>query len=246
MANERLRAAILAAGLTVEDVSAQVRVDLKTVERWIGNENRRPHRATRQSLARLLDVEEVHLWPTLADDLHTKPSGQSEVVQVFPTRSAIPYGLWLDLLAGVNDQMDVLVYSGTFLVEQFNLLPTVRTKAADGVKFRILVGDETSSAVIQRGREEGTSGGLEGRVQLMRRYLAEISGLPNVEVRAHGVPLYNSIYRFDGQMLVNGHAYGSLAGQNPVMHLHQLPGGLMWSHYQRSFGAVWDQGIPED
>ncbi|MGH3631231.1 MAG: XRE family transcriptional regulator [Sciscionella sp.] len=220
-------------------------MDIKTVERWVAYEHRRPHRGTRREVANLLSVDEVHLWPELAEDLHTRPNGQSEVVHVFPTRSAVPHGLWAELINGVTQQMDVLVFSGSFLVEQYNLLPVIRSKAAEGVRFRLAVGDENSSALIQRGAEEGTDGGLEGRAQLMRRYLQEVASLPGVEVCTHGTPLYNSIYRFDDQMLVNGHAYGSLAGQNPVMHLRELSGGLMWLNYQRSFERVWQQATPE-
>jgi transcriptional regulator with XRE-family HTH domain len=245
MANQRLRTAIRAAGLTVEDVATGVGVDIKTVERWVSHEDRCPHRATRKNVAQLVSVDEVHLWPSLAEDVHTRPNGQGELVHVYPTRSAVPAELWTELLNGVTTRMDVLVFSGTFLVEQYNLLPTVRAKSREGIAFRFAVGDETSSAVIQRAIEEGTRGGLEGRVQLMRRYLNEIEGLVGVEVRSHGTYLYNSIYRFDDQVLVNTHSYGSLAGQNPVLHLRELPGGLMWENYSRAFERVWDQAMPE-
>ncbi|MFC7612293.1 XRE family transcriptional regulator [Actinokineospora soli] len=226
-------------------MAARVGVDVKTVERWIANEGRRPHRTTRREVATLVSVDEVHLWPALANDVHTSPGSQSEVVHVFPSRSAVPGSLWLELINGVQQEMDVLVFAGAFLVEQYNLLPVVRAKAAAGVRFRFAIGDETSSAVIQRAIEEGTVGGLEGRVQLMRRYLHEVAGLPNVEVRTHGTPLYNSIYRFDDQMLVNGHSYGSLAGQNPVLHLQEHPGGIVWTNYRRSFDRVWQTAVPE-
>ncbi|SDP88080.1 Transcriptional regulator, contains XRE-family HTH domain [Actinopolyspora xinjiangensis] len=245
MANERLRAALSASGLTVEDVSEKLGVDRKTVERWITHENRKPHRSTRKAVARLLSVDEVHLWPQLADDPHTHPASETELVQLYPTRSAVPFSLWNELIAGIEQQMDVLVFSGQFLVEQHNILPIVRRKVEQGVRFRFLVGDESSSTVIQRAMEEGTSGGLEGRIQMMRRYLAEISGLNGVDVRTHSTILYNSFYRFDDQLLVNGHAYGSLAGQNPVMHLRRLDGGLMWQHYMKSFERVWEQATPE-
>jgi transcriptional regulator with XRE-family HTH domain len=48
--NDRLRAAIHAKGLTLEDLSVRVGVDPKTVERWIGDDSRRPHRKSRQRL----------------------------------------------------------------------------------------------------------------------------------------------------------------------------------------------------
>ncbi|TWP51254.1 helix-turn-helix transcriptional regulator [Lentzea tibetensis] len=245
MPNDRLRSAILSAGLKVEDVCARLGVDPKTVERWIASEARKPHRRTRRQVAELLDVDEVYLWPDLAEDVKTPPNTRSEVAHVFPTRSSVPYDTWTELINGVTSHMDVLVYSGAFLIEQYNLLPIVRQKTQQGAKYRFLIGDHTSAAVIQRGTEEGTPGGLEGRTQLMLRYLECISSLPGVEIRSHGTILYNSIYRFDDHMLVNGHAYGSVAGQNPVMHLRRVGGGIMWDHYVTSFERVWHGATPE-
>lgn len=245
MANDRLRTAFRSAGLTIEDVSERLSVDRKTVERWVKSEDRKPHRRTRRQLAKLLSLDEVHLWPDLAEDLHTEPNSQSELISVYPSRSAVPFNLWNELIAGVQDRMDVLVYSGQFLVEQHNVVPVVQRKTQHGVQFRFIVGDEASTAVTQRAMEEGTTGGLEGRIQMMRRYLADVRATEGVSVRTHGTILYNSIYRFDDQLLVNGHAYGALAGQNPVIHLRYVPGGVMWDHYLRSLERVWAEATPE-
>jgi transcriptional regulator with XRE-family HTH domain len=242
MANDRLRAALHAAGLTIEDVSARLKVDPKTVERWIYNEARRPHRTTRAQLATLLRVDEVHLWPALAADARGVPSAETELVHLYPTRSAVPYDVWIAKIRGVTRNLDVLVFSGQFLVEQFDFLPVIRAKATEGVQFRIAVGDHTAPAVVQRAVEEGTSGGLEGRIQMMNRYLQTVAHLDGVEVRTHDTVLYNSLYRFDDDLFVNGHAYGSLAGQNPLWHLRRLPNGPMWEHYMKSFDRVWQLG----
>ncbi|MFE7201917.1 helix-turn-helix domain-containing protein [Pseudonocardia alni] len=243
MPNDRLRAAIDAAGMTIEDVSARVHVDPKTVGRWVYSDVRRPHRTTRQRVAQLLRVEEGHLWP--ADERPTPSAAVAELVHLYPTRSAVPVSLWNDLIHSATEAVDVLVFSGQFLVEQHDVLPVIRSKAAAGVRFRLAVGDQHSPAVIQRAVEEGTTGGLEGRIQMMRRYLHEVAHLPGVEVRTHGTILYNSIYRFDDQALINGHAFGSLAGQNPMLHIRRVPGGSLWEHYMRSFDRVWDIAEPE-
>lgn len=134
---------------------------------------------------------------------------------------------------------------GQFFVEQHNLIPVMREKVQRGVGFRLLVGDEKSQTVIDRAAEEGTSGGLEGRVQMMRRYLSEVAGLSGVEVRTHSTILYNSLYRFDDKLLVNGHAFGALAGESPVLHLRRLPTGEMWQHYMKFFERVWERATPE-
>lgn len=130
--NERLRAALIAAGVTTENLSAKVGVDPKTVERWIATPDRRPHRTTRRQVAQILGVDEVHLWPSLANDLRTKPSSETEVVHIFPTRSAVPVSLWMELIHGVKQYMDVLVFSGQFLVEQYNLIPSIRDRSKQG------------------------------------------------------------------------------------------------------------------
>lgn len=244
LANDRLRTAMLAAGLTVEEMAAKVDVDPKTAARWISQEYRVPHRPTRLKLIKLLGVNEEDLWPTLAEGPRLRPI-ETELIYLYPSRSAITAATWEDLIHGVREQMDVLVFSGAFLVEQYNLIPVIRAKVAEGVRFRLLVGNENAPAVIQRAIDEGTPGGLEGRTQMMRRYLSEVTKLEGVEIRTHGTILYNSIYRFDDQLLVNGHAYGALAGQSPVMLLQRLPNGRIWQHYMKSFERVWDEATPE-
>jgi hypothetical protein len=231
--------------MTLDDVSTRVGVDPKTVERWIGNDTRRPHRTTRVRLAQILRVDETHLWPAVASDARSGLDGDTELVHIYPTRSAVPFDVWCELLRGVQHSMDVVVFSGVFLIEQLNALPIVKAKAAAGVQFRFAVGDETSPAVTQRAAEEGTTGGLEGRIQMMRRYLQDVAGAMGVEVRTHSTTLYNSIYRFDDQMLVNGHAFGSLAGQSPVLHIHRTEGGVLWEHYTTSVERIWELAVPE-
>jgi transcriptional regulator with XRE-family HTH domain len=243
MANDRLRTAMLAVNLTVDELAAKVGVDPKTAERWISRE-RVPHRPTRRKITALLRVKELDVWLSLTGDVRPAPD-ESELVHLYPSRSAITGAGWEALINGVQEAMDVLVFSGAFLVEQYNLVPLIRKKATEGVRFRLLVGDETSPAVIQRAIDEGTPGGLEGRIQLMRRYLTDVAGLDGVEVRTHGTVLYNSIYRFDDDLLVNGHAHGALAGQSPVMHLKRLPNGQIWPHYMRSFERTWSEATPE-
>lgn len=184
MANDRLRTAILAANLDVDRLAAAVGVDPKTADRWISKE-RVPHRKTRHRILEVLGGREEDLWPALAADLRPAPT-ESELVHLYESRSAITRTGWEALLNGVEDSMDMLVFSGAFLVEQYNFVPFVRTKAEAGVRFRLLVGNESAAAVMQRAVEEGTPGGLEGRIQLMRRYLSEVVELNGVEIRTHG------------------------------------------------------------
>lgn len=243
MANDRLRTAMLAANLTIEQLAERVDAHPKTAERWIRDEVV-PHRTTRHRVLAVLEAREADIWPSLNGGARPVPA-ETEFVHLYPSRSAITGACWQELLAGVEAQMDVLVFSGVFLVEQYDLVPLIRKKAQAGVRFRLLVGDEKSDAVVQRAIDEGTPGGLEGRIQLMRRYLAEVAELDGVEIRTHGTTLYNSIYRFDDQLLVNPHVYGALAGQSPVLQFKHHPNGTVWDHYLKSFEQVWRCAKPE-
>ena len=65
-----------------------------------------------------------------------------------------------------------------------------------------------------------------------------------MEVRFHETTLYNSIFRFDDDLLVNMHAYGAVAAKSPVMHVRRIAGGRLFPHYMASFERVWDEAEP--
>jgi Domain of unknown function (DUF5919) len=241
MGNERLRGCIAAAQLTVDDVATRASVDRKTVERWIAT-GRLPHRQHRELVATLLGTEETYLWPELLDDRRVRATSHAEFITLYPSRSAIPDTLWHALIDGANEHLDVLVFAGLFLLDGYpDLAQTLIRKAEDGVSVRLLLGDPTSDAVRLRGEEEGIGDGMAGRIQLSLIYLRPALLAPGIEVRFHTTTLYNSIFRFDDDMLVNVHAYGAPAAQSPAFHLRQLPGGRLFGHYLASFDRVWDQ-----
>lgn len=242
--NERLRGSLASAQLRIADLAERVGVDAKTVERWI-TKNRLPHRAHRVSVAKELDVDEAYIWPAVLTAPATQSASVAELLELHPSRSAVPHDVWSQLIAGTSEALDVLTYAGTFLFEQHNIMDVIQGKSAVGVRCRFLIGDERSAAVRQRATEEGTAGGLEGRIQLQRRYLRDLASLPGVEIRSHGTTLYNSLYRFDQDLMVNGHAYGMPAAYSPVLHLRRVPGGRMWDHYMQSFEEVWKIAAPE-
>src|SRR4051794_19527847 len=242
MANERLRRAILDAGLSATDVAAQVGTDAKTVERWIAN-GRIPHPRNRAATSRALGIDELVLWPELAETRARAVAG-SEVLQVFPHRGAVPPGSWYELVAGATEHIDVLVFAGLFLADGRADLPALLlAKAEAGVSVRLLLGDPDGEAVARRGAEEGVGKALAARIQLSMTFLETVLETA-VEVREHDTTLYNSIYRFDDEMLVNMHTYGAQAAQSPVMHIRRIAGGRLFPHYLESFEKVWELSRP--
>jgi hypothetical protein len=66
-----------------------------------------------------------------------------------------------------------------------------------------------------------------------------------VEIRLHDTPLYNSIYRFDDDMLINTHVYGILAAYTPVLRIRRVDGAY-FNTYLESFNQVWAGARPFD
>jgi hypothetical protein len=150
--------------------------------------------------------------------------------------------LWRSLLDSAANHIDVLVFSGLFLPDGYpEVAKLLAFKAEQGTKVRLALGDPDSEAVRQRGEEEQIGDGLAARVRLSLIYLREAVDAPGVELRFHATTLYNSIYRFDDDMLVNAHVYGAPAAHSPILHLRRLPGGRLFDHYQASFERVWQQ-----
>jgi transcriptional regulator with XRE-family HTH domain len=246
MANERLRRAIQAAGLRLEDLADHVGIDVKTAERWI-TKGRIPHAGNRAQAARLLGVDELELWPQVADRNGGRSNSEGELVRVYAHRGAVPHDRWYELLESTHERLDLLVHAGLFLSDgraDFGAL--VRRRAEDGVQVRLLYGDPESQAVRTRGAEEGIGDGLAARIRLSLTYMHEAFGATGVEVRLHSTTLYNSLYRYDDELLVNAHAYGVAAAKSPVLHLRRLPGGRLFDHYMASLERVWESATPLD
>lgn len=244
MANDRLRAQMDAAKFDVVDLAAAIQVDPKTVERWI-QRGRLPHRRHRVQTAELLAAEETYLWPELLQDERVLAASQAEVVSIYTHRGAVPPDLWRRLAGEATQRVDVLVYAGLFLLDSDPDLPAKLTaRAQEGLQGRLLYGSPSSTTVAARGEEEGIGDYLAARIGLSLNYMAPVLATPGIEVRLHESVLYNSIYRFDDEMLVNTHVAGSPAPQNPVIHLHRVEGGHLFDHYLRSFDRVWDSATP--
>jgi hypothetical protein len=117
-------------------------------------------------------------------------------------------------------------------------------KARAGCVIRIALGAADSPNIAARGREEKYGHGIETRCELALMHYRPLASVNNIEVRTHGTTLYNSIYRADGDMLVNTHVWGVNAFSAPTWHLRQNTAEAMVATYRESFDAVWEQATP--
>lgn len=238
MVNERLRRCMLRAGLSTETLAETAQVSVKTVDRWLRGEAV-PYPRTRYRVAAILGEDESYLWPSAVD--RASLAG-AELVASYPRRTDVPRHLWTELLAQAQRTVDVLAFAGLFLTEEHpDWTPLLAARAEAGVRVRLCLGDPDGASLAARDAEYRIGGGVAGRV---RAVLASYRPLAAVaEIRLHDTPLYNSIYRFDDDMLVNTHVYGILAAYTPTLRLRRVDGAY-YGTYLESFERVWASARP--
>ncbi|MCP3804415.1 DUF5919 domain-containing protein [Allokutzneria sp. A3M-2-11 16] len=235
MANERLREALLRKGFDLEHAAAATGVDRKTVERWI-TQGRVPYPRHRRTIAALVREAEDYLWP----DAVPPELAESEVVKVYPRRSDIPTDLWDRLLGTATRRVDALSLAALFLVERPDFARQLRRKAEEGTKVRLLFGDPGAREAAKRSEEEQLGKGtVAARIRNALAFVRPLAGVEGIEIRLHRRTLYNSVFRFDDEMVVNTHVYGVPGGHAPAMHLRKLSSSSMFDTYSTSFATVW-------
>jgi transcriptional regulator with XRE-family HTH domain len=238
--NERLHSVLAQRGVSPESLAEACQVDPKTVSRWLGG--RLPHPRHRSRAAQHLRVEATFLWP---DPQPRSERRTGELVFTYPNRASVPRETWLTLLREARERIDVLVFSGTFFA-QTN--PHVATMLADqavsGARVRLCFGDPHGQAAAIRGREEGIGDTLAAKIRASLTYYRPLLSEQGCEVRLHDTTLYNSLFRYDDNLLVNPHVFGQPASANPLFHLKRVDAAGWFDNYARSFDVVWAGARP--
>lgn len=237
--NERLSSTLHATGYSSGTLADELGVDPKTIQRWV-TRGRVPHRSTALRAAKLLNVPANWLWPDL--DQTDMGAGNGEVIGFYAHRAQVPKNLWLEALLGAQENIDLVTYAALHLVEDNpETIGLIKHKAANGVRVRIALGDPDTPEVELRGKEERMPDGIVGRVRMANAYYAPLIGAPGVDLHLHRTTLYNSIYRYDDQMLINHHVYGTYGYLAPVLHIRQTDTGDLFDTYARSLDLIWSE-----
>jgi hypothetical protein len=186
-----------------------------------------------------------YLWPEAISAEAADAVSGSEIVQVYARRSLVPPDLWDRLLRTATTYIDVLVYVGMFLTDMPDLPVMLREKAAEGARVRLIFGDKDAVAVRQRSVDEGIGERtIAAKIDHALAFFHPLADAQGVQIRTHDTVLYNSIYRFDDQMIVNPHVYGKVAAHAPALHLRRLSAGALFTTYADSFTTVWEGAAP--
>ncbi|MFI0801368.1 hypothetical protein SAMN04489729_6042 [Amycolatopsis lurida] len=194
-------------------------------------------------------VPEPHTSPTTETatppSSAMEPNGNPEVFEVFPHRSAIPANLWTRLLDNCCERIDILCLAALFLVERPTFAKQIRQKASEGAKIRLLFGDPEADEATKRSKEEQLDARtVSARIRNALAFLRPLDGVPGIEARLHTATLYNSVFRFDHEMVINTHVYGLPGAHAPALHIRHTPKGDMFETYMESFETVWSAAKP--
>lgn len=236
--NERLRSALFAKGMTIQQLAEAIDVSAKTVERWI-TQGKVPYRRHQYAVATQLGTELTTLWDDGRAVEASTDLSKAEIVTVYPHRHMVPAGLWREMYGRASKHVDVLVYAGLWLSEDPQFHQILKAKVSGNAQVRLMLGDPACDAVRQRGIDEGHRI-MDGKIRnALMNYRPLLASHPEIGLRLHDATLYNSLFRADDEMLVNTHVYGIGAYLAPVLHLRRLPGGGLFDTYANSIEQTW-------
>jgi len=243
MPNDRLRAAMHASRIDAHALAAAIPVDVKTVERWLAG--RVPHGRHRTAVAGVVGRSELQLWPA-ARPSDAYYAGSGEVLAVYAHRTDLQAEEWWRLLIQANERIDLFAYALLFLPEGHpRLVELLQEKATAGVSVRIALADPEAPETTARSIEEQLGpGGMGARIRNALLHFAPLTGLPGVHVRQYASPMYNSVFRFDEEMLVTPHLYGTPGYRAPLLHLQRGGADGPFEQFAAHVERLWSISTP--
>ncbi len=249
MANEQLRKAIADAGLEPEDLADRVQVDVKTVQRWING--RAPYTRHRAQVARILGVEVSTLWPQAGPPAQTDAQTAAVPSQDPPTANDVHPISLMQLLTDATEQIDLLDYTLLEVLETPGFIQGLKEKAAAGCRVRILV---VKAGAVQHDEIDREIATLNGRANndeppkpamarqayAAKEMLESLFGVPGIEVRSYSGHRYNSMLRFDGQMIAVIHLYGTRPENAPRSLCTDDDRDGLFGYFAAQFDAIWE------
>ncbi|HEY1920330.1 MAG TPA: DUF5919 domain-containing protein [Streptosporangiaceae bacterium] len=242
MPNTALRQAMTTARMNEQALARHVGVDVKTVARWVAQDDRLPHPRHRWAACEALGVDEAVIWPDAIRSA-VKAGPDREVAAVYPYRSACPASLWRKLITGAAREITFAGYTSYFLwIEQPNLGAALRRKAAQGCRIRFLVGDPDSEVTRQREQVEGTSLTVSTRIAVTLEQLDRVRDVEGIEARFSDRHIALSVFAFDDDMIVTPHLANLVGHNSPAFHFRRQQDDGVFDRFSLHVSALWDTG----
>lgn len=216
MANDNLKNAVNAAGLTAEALAEIVQVDPKTVQRWVAGKAT-PYPRHRSKIARALDLTEHQLWPedtpappAEPSDSESEESATGDVIASWAhvTDPGVPG--YLTFLAQAQQRADVRD-TGGYLPE--DLIEVLRARAFDGCDVRVLTRPSIK--------------------------LEDPDSLGGIALRTTDTGTLPAGFRADDEILLVIHLSSS-PPPPALLHLRHRTADGMFSRVETEFQKLWD------
>lgn len=240
MVNALLITAIREAGLDISDIADIAQVDARTVQRWIGGRVPRPR--YRQILAQRLAVAEVELWPGAVQI--PRQSDLDEILGAWARRNDRDAPDPRALLRGARQQVDLLGYTLSQILEIRGIEKQLRAKASQGSPIRIVIAAADCEAVLAADLAGRPPGRLIPRVRSARSRLLDLQGQRGLELREHNVATSHTMLRFDEQMLLTIHLHDTPGLGAPMLHLQRERDYGLFDQLAKHFEDIWDIAQP--
>lgn len=243
MANQRLLAALRQAGLDQDQLAELVKVDVKSVGRWLAGTTT-PYARHRAKVAKALGVSERELWPQTAIEIPAEDP-RREIQGAWPHANDLRAPDWRTMMRDAAEQIDLLGFSLIDIVAAAGVTSQLAAKAASGCTVRVLIAapdsiwvDSVAKQLDQDDEDYVSRNELAREIELARGHLETLIDKPGVAVHAFYAERYNTILRFDEHMLVMLHLWGTPASQAPLLHVHRRSEDGLFDQFAAHFDAI--------
>lgn len=237
--DERLRKAVDRKFASVAQFAKVAGFSEKTAKRLL--EGKAVSHATRVSAVRALNATLEDFWP---ERFGTLANTNAEFVAMWPRRSDCPANYWWERLLAADRHIDLLGYAALFLTENhLDLVKLLSTRANEGCEVRIILADPDASTTKERDEEEGLGGGLVYRIRTSLKYHEPLKE-SRVQLRLQSIPMYNSVFRLNDEMLFTPHLFATPGKEVPLYHFHRVGDGGTFDQYLQHFEGVWAHSRP--
>jgi hypothetical protein len=209
--NQRLRDAMDAAAIGVDQLAEATGFDPKSVYRWVRHGIVPRRVGAKKRVAQILGVTEDAIWPRegrspVAPDV---PPATDEIVAVWAHRADVPKHLWWTLLSGGETCIQLVGYAMQFLPEDHpRLNDLLVAKAAAGARVCVALADPDSRYVAERDAEERLGGTFRDRIRTTIDHLRPVLGADGIDLVTHDSPMYCSVFRADDELFYTPHLFG--------------------------------------
>jgi lambda repressor-like predicted transcriptional regulator len=247
MSNERLRAAIDKAGLSVDQLGLTVQADSKTVRRWISG--RTPRKIYRLRVADALNTTEADLWPE--EELRVDGRDeQAEILAAYTHTNDQAAPDWRALLTRASSRVDLIDLTLTDILKTQHAETLLSEKAGvDGCAVRLLFSAPESAYLTLTDAELGQDLTLVDIPESAQDANHTINLLPplltaGVQVRTFVTARPNTILRFDDEMLISLQLYATPAEHAPLLHLKRHSNHGLFQAFADQYDLLWQDATP--